>query len=107
MIRETGQSICRECGRDIMWAVTRLGNRMPIDPQRYPADDPDGPNLTIHRDHLGRLNARVLEAGELPAAWETRAMPHFATCPPRQAQAGKIPNVIPLEKRRREKAAGL
>lgn len=71
-------SVCRQCERDIIFAVTAGGKRMPLDP----APSPDG-NVAVYRDHLGRLNARVLVRGVEPEPYEKRAMPHFASCPGR------------------------
>lgn len=75
---------------------------MPIDPGVYPAED-ERANLAVYKDHTGRINVRVLKAGEEPESYEKRGMPHFATCPKRVAAAkarrGEIPNVIPFPKR--------
>jgi hypothetical protein len=67
---------CRACGGDILWARTVHGRRQAIDLE--PREDGD---LAVHRDHTGRINARVLPPGEEPESYERRAMPHAATCP--------------------------
>lgn len=79
-----GYGMCNECGADIIWAFTLPGRkRMPLDPERYPADDTRA-NLIVGRDHLGSLFVRAeSEVTEiLPEQW--RGMPHFATCRARQ-----------------------
>jgi hypothetical protein len=72
--------LCEACGADIIWALTLPGrNRMPVDPDRYRAEDTTA-NLIVSRDHLGSIIVRVAREGVevLPGQW--RAMPHFATC---------------------------
>ena len=73
------ESLCRQCQEPIMFARTEAGKPMPLDPARHDADD-EVANVAVFRDHTGRLNARVLKAGEQPAKFEWRAMPHFAPC---------------------------
>jgi hypothetical protein len=94
--------ICRECNGDIVWARTEKGQRIPLDPARLSRDD-ETANQAVYRDHLGALRTRVPSAENPIANHEWRAMPHFATCPARtaarDAQAGRIPNVIPLTRR--------
>lgn len=71
---------CDGCHARIAWARTPLNKSMPIDP----TPNPDG-NVAAYRDGTGRWRARVLRAGEQPAGYERRYMPHFATCPARKA----------------------
>lgn len=92
-------SQCRDCGADILWGRTDAGKLMPLDPERRDADDPAA-NVAATRDHTGRLLVRVLHAGEQPDRHEWRAVPHFATCVPRLAQAGRIPGVASLARHR-------
>lgn len=69
--------ICSLCDAEILWArSSKTGRPMPIDPA--PSDDG---NLAIYKDHTGRINARVLKAGEEPESYEKRGKAHFATCP--------------------------
>lgn len=69
--------LCTLCDAEILWARTsKNGKPMPIDPA--PSDDG---NLAIYKDHTGRINARVLKAGEEPESYEKRGKAHFATCP--------------------------
>ena len=67
-------SICRECQRDILFGRTSNGRPMPIDPGVYPADD-ERANLAVYKDHTGRINVRVLKAGE------SRSPTRNAACP--------------------------
>lgn len=95
---------CRDCQADIVWGVTEKGHRIPLDPERRVRDD-ETANLAVYRDHLDRLHVRAISAERPVAGFEWRAIPHFATCPPRvaarDAQAGRIPNVVPLRRRQR------
>ncbi len=98
--------VCELCGRDIVWAVTPAGKRMPLDPERLDEDDARG-NVGVRRDHHGRVLARVLSAAEPLRAGEWRAVPHFATCPnyqrPSRARGGARPvagaTVVPMRPR--------
>lgn len=67
---------CRSCGAAIVWAVLPSGKAVPLDAQPVV-----GGNVAAYRDHTGTLQARVLKAGEEPAAVEHRGVSHFATCP--------------------------
>lgn len=95
---------CRDCSGDIVWGVTEKGRRIPLNPEKRPLDDTTA-SLAVYRDHLDRLHVRVPSVDNPIAAFEWRAVPHFATCPPRvaarDAQAGRIPNVVPLKRRAR------
>lgn len=69
--------LCALCDAEILWArSTKTGKAMPLDPA--PTDDG---NLAVYKDHTGRINARVLKAGEEPESYEKRGKAHFATCP--------------------------
>lgn len=70
---------CLRCARPIEWTVTMPGGKhMPVDAD--PPDDPDRGNLAVFRDGNGILRSRVLARNERPAAYERRAVTHFATC---------------------------
>lgn len=93
-------STCRYCRRPILWTITDLHRRMPVDPA--PADDG---NQACWRDGPRTWRARSLDGAGAPEPreWEHRYMPHFATCPARQAQL-PIPGlatVTALDSRRR------
>ncbi len=79
-------------------------SRMPLDPQPNPLG-----NVAAYKDASGRIQARVLKKGEVPASHERVYMPHFATCPVlRQQQerakalreAAVDPVVVPFRRRR-------
>lgn len=93
-------AVCESCSRDILWAVTGKGKRMPIDPQ--PRGDG---NLAVYRDVHGSLRARVLKKGEQLESYERPAMPHWATCPyadrHRKKPNGLPGNVVDLDARRK------
>jgi hypothetical protein len=93
---------CRDCSADIVWGVTEKGRRIPLNPERHDPGD-EHANLAVYRDHLSRLHVRVPSVDRPIASFEWRATPHFATCPPRvaarDAQAGRIPNVVPFRRR--------
>jgi hypothetical protein len=99
-------SQCRECGTEIVFGRTEKGKVMPLDPAKYPEDD-ESANLAIYRDHTGRINVRVITTERPVERFEHRGMPHFATCPNRQADAAarrgdlRSEGVIPFPKRRR------
>ena len=79
--------ICRDCGADIIWAHTVRGKVQAIDLE----PNPDG-RLATYRDHLSRVQVRVLREGEEPKPYERRAMPHAATCPRRQPRTTARPD---------------
>ena len=97
----TNGPTCRACGSDILWARTTAGKLQPIDPERRDRHDTSAP-LAVHRDHHGRLRVRVLAEGMDPEPWETRGMPHAATCQlrveARQAQL-RADGVLPFRRR--------
>jgi hypothetical protein len=93
---------CGECHAPVIWALTPLGKRIPLNPRQ----DPDG-NVAAYRDGTGRWCARVLKKDEQPQGYERLYMPHFATCPARRrssrpSQAGGA-EVIDLRSRRRRR----
>ena len=100
-------SRCRDCQADIIFARTHAGKLMPLDPERREPGDPAA-NVAVSRDHTGRFLARVLKPTEddKPEPFEWLAIPHFATCLPRLAQQGRVPDVIPLARRRPAQAGG-
>ncbi|MFV2172279.1 hypothetical protein ACFHW2_12155 [Actinomadura sp. LOL_016] len=88
---------CEACGESVIFAITRAGNRQPLNP----APDPDG-NVLAYRDGTGTWRARSLASTrEVPAyGHEKTYMPHFATCEgPRQQVLPT--NVTPIRRRKR------
>lgn len=77
IVQPTGT--CAKCHEPIAWAVTVKGKRQPIDAERYDRDDHHA-NLAVYFDAAKVLKARTLKRGEDPYGYESRAMPHFATC---------------------------
>ncbi|MCU1679239.1 MAG: hypothetical protein JWM93_3997 [Frankiales bacterium] len=96
----TGTCRAPACRAEIVFAKTAMGKNMPLNPERYDADD-ETANVAVYRDHTGQLVARVLRKGEQPERYEWRAMPHFATCVAMLAQRDKIPGVRSLDRARR------
>ncbi|GIH76162.1 hypothetical protein [Planobispora longispora] len=96
--RELGH--CRDCRRLILWTITDLNKRMPVDPE----PDPEG-NQAVWRDGPRIWRARSLDGRGAPELreWEDRFKPHFATCPARQAQMAipGLATVTRLDDRRR------
>ena len=86
----TGPTKCRSCGAEIVWAVTQLGKRMPVDVAPVV-----GGNLVLYTEHdavtdeplftdggdVQRVRvadvADRLELGQPRALWRS----HFLTCP--------------------------
>ncbi len=71
----TSVSVCNgpRCGREIRWAMTEQGRRIPLDYE----PDPNGNVIIVNVG--GKHRARILSGRELPAqqqAW----MPHHKTC---------------------------
>lgn len=64
-------AICRTCGAPILWAHTRHGMRLPVDP--IPVS---GGNLELIMDQPAGPVAVYVEATD-----EIRHVSHFATCP--------------------------
>ena len=87
---------CDKCHAPVLWALTPLNKRMPLNP----APDPGG-NVAAYRDGTGRLRCRVLRKDEQPAGYERRYMPHFATCPACAKERPQPAKVIPFRRRRR------
>lgn len=71
---------CSSCHREVIWAWTEAGKRMPIDPAEYARDD-ERANAAVYTDHLRRVRVRILRADRPLEGYEHRGMPHFATCP--------------------------
>jgi hypothetical protein len=90
---------CDKCRAPVLWALTAMGKRMPLNPQ----PDPDG-NAAAYRDGTGRWRARVLHKDEHPLGYERRYMPHFATCPARARQQAGPAKVLPFRRRGRRRA---
>lgn len=70
-------SHCRSCRAEILWALTPLGKRMPVDAQ--PSETGN-----VHLDHAkSPPTARVLSTMDLDRlpADTPRYTSHFATCP--------------------------
>lgn len=64
-----GQGRCRSCGKDILWAKTRAGRFIPLNPEANPRG-----NVVIRRGV-----ASVEKAGT-SAECLPRYVSHFATC---------------------------
>lgn len=62
---------CRSCGAEIIWAVTELGKRMPLDAE--PAERPTG-LFRIQREEDGAVRA-------FSVSGQPVYLSHFATCP--------------------------
>lgn len=67
---------CTTCDAQIIWTVTEAQRRLPVDAEPNPAG-----NTAIYQDHVGRWRSRGLNRDRPDVeAYETRHMPHFATC---------------------------
>jgi hypothetical protein len=79
------RGVCASCGSPVMWARTIPGKQMmPLDPKPYPDDDERATAARIPH-HAGDY-VRIVTAAEPLGPSERRYMPHFATCPARQAR---------------------
>jgi hypothetical protein len=90
-------AVCRKCGKPITFAVVannagKPPSRMPLDP----TPNPDG-NVAVYKDATGSLVGRVVGKGGDHLGYERLMMPHFATCPEREAGAakGQLPETRP------------
>lgn len=79
-MRWTAPNECPRCRREVVWAWTEAGKRMPLDPAEYARDD-ERANAAVYTDHLRRVRVRILRADRPLEGFEHRGMPHFATCP--------------------------
>lgn len=68
------QAKCRSCGAPILWVVTTLGKRMPLDAEPHP----DG-NVSLVPAGAMVLPAELVEQGKKIGSKRYRS--HFATCP--------------------------
>jgi len=59
---------CKSCGAEIVWAKTRSGKNMPMDPK------PERLLVQVDREASGTASWPVVEVREV---WR----PHWATCP--------------------------
>lgn len=75
---------CRSCGNPIVWAVTKRGKNIPIDPQ----PTPNG-NILLRDNIAGHKDAVYLSAAIQPNPGEKKYTSHFATCPNSKAHRGK------------------
>ena len=86
---------CRRCLKPVIWARTEAHNRpLPLDP----VPDEAG-NQAVFRDPNEVWRTRQLTGDDRPYSFETRYMPHVATCsPPATLTAGRPlpPNVTPI-----------
>lgn len=82
---------CGGCGKPLLWAVTDNAKRMPLDPE----PGPEG-NVAVWLDAMSNCRCRVLRKDEEPAAYETRYMPHWATCtrPPARRRKPATPSTL-------------
>lgn len=93
----TPTSICPQCRKPVVWAVTEAGKRLALDP----GPNEDG-NQAAYRDGTpaATWHTRQLRKGQEPYRWERRYMPHVATCGKQQRQPAtpkQLPaNVIPI-----------
>ena len=86
---------CRACLTLVIWARTEPRNRwFALDPK----PDAKG-NQAAWKDSDGTWRTRQIGAGIPKWDWETRYMPHVATCEkqkPKPEPAALPPNVIPI-----------
>lgn len=90
---------CHICRKAVLWTVTRLGNRMAVDPK----PDPKG-NQACYRISPRVWQSRSLDAADaLPVAqWEHRYIPHVATCkPPAPPAPTPLPPNVVLFRRKK------
>lgn len=71
------KSYCRGCRREILWAITEAGRRMPLDPEPV-KDFGHGIQVLIHTDD-GSVRCRA--ASPLFDDGVPLYQPHWATCP--------------------------
>lgn len=64
---------CNSCGAAILWAITGLGRRMPVDA----APHPDGNLVMVYDAAAGHWRAEVVSTDAAPDLHRA----HFVTCP--------------------------
>lgn len=67
---------CRSCRAPVTWAITDLGNRIPLD--LTPVADG---NIVVIGHQAGTTVVRVVTIDEPAPAGAPRYVSHFATCP--------------------------
>ena len=67
-------SVCRRCGREIFWATTRRGKKIPLDPE----PDPLNGRVYLYQDEAIVLRPRELDQARKDG--EPLFVAHFATC---------------------------
>lgn len=96
---------CRDCGEDVLWAMTERGRKLAVNPHTD-----DRSTFVGFRSPTGTLRIRVPTEDNRADPWEHPYMPHVATCrtqhptggpksgPPaiQPQQDGLYDNVIPI-----------
>lgn len=68
---------CRSCGAEIVWCLTEMGRKMPVDYE--PTDD--GNVMKLWDDASGNHVIRVMRPDDEWPAGRKRYVAHFRTCP--------------------------
>lgn len=92
---------CRTCRRQVFFARTAKGGRMPLDPEPHAQG-----NVAAYRTGTGGWRCRVLKKNEQPYAYERLFMTHFATCPALPSSAKWLPDGVASLAAARARRAG-
>ena len=81
---------CRQCGREIAFALSEKGKRMPLDPINVDRSrDPDAQYALYEDPYTGADRVHFINSeNPLVEGEEIRVRSHFASCPGKRSRRG-------------------